>query len=383
MSLIDDMTKVLNQTGDKVIDQQGRLFSDQIKKYAQQYLAVMEAGQKTLKDFEVDLELQKNIQNYIKEANIQASYEWRTLIQNRHLMERKDFWREMVTASLKFQNQLNELLNQKVELVYVFNDEKTNPILYTIDQRTLTSALYYQSNGGDKIRGRFRQDMNNFKSCLNNLTKYQLYEDFNLNYFNYTYKQIIWRFNYGHSRGSNLIMWLNPIYRGPNNQITKWLKASVGQQGDIKEAYASILLDRKINSVKLFDDEKLDNNVHSFMEELAKVDDESGLLKGDVTVGQIEYAIKGVKASTLGLSQIINVAKTILEKTFYVKEDLEQQKKDFHEKAHARNKIKSFAVSQQKALEKEIQRDLKIEVKNQIGMNILVRYQPSDYSWFE
>lgn len=379
--LIDNMTKVLNQAGDKVIDQQGRLFSDQIKKYAQQYLAVMEAGQQTLKDFEVDLELQKNIQNYIKEANIQASYEWRTLIQNRHLMERKDFWREMVTASLKFQSQLNELLDQKVELVYVFNDRRNNPILYTIDQRTLTSVLSYQSNRG-KIKGRFTQS-SKFKACLNNLTRYQLYENFNLNYFNYTYKQVIWRFNYGHSKGSDLIMWLNPIYRGPDGRTTKWLKASVGQQGDIKEAYASILLDRRINSVKLFDDEKLDNNVHSFMEELAKVDDESGLLSGDVTVGQIEYAIKGVKASTLGLAQIIDVAKKILEKTSYIKEDLEQQKREFHEKANTRNKIESFAISQQTDLEKQIQKDLRIEVKNQIGMNILVRYQPSDYSWFE
>jgi len=48
-------------------------------------------------------------------------------------MIRKDYWREMVTASLRFQSQLNELLDQKVELVYVYQDEKNNPILYTLD----------------------------------------------------------------------------------------------------------------------------------------------------------------------------------------------------------------------------------------------------------
>jgi len=100
-------------------------------------------------------------------------------------------------------------------------------------------------------------------------------------------------------------MWLNPNF---GMHGTKWLKAMVNKQGDIKEAYASVILDRKINSNKLFNDEKLDNNVHSFMEEVAKVDSESGLLKGDVTVGQIEYAIKGVKASTLGLTQVIQIA---------------------------------------------------------------------------
>jgi len=44
------------------------------------------------------------------------------------------------------------------------------------------------------------------------------------------------------------------------------------------------------------------------MLEVAKVDDESGLLKGDVTVNQIEYAIKGVSASTLGIKQIKKLA---------------------------------------------------------------------------
>ena len=60
-------------------------------------------------------------------------------------------------------------------------------------------------------------------------------------------------------------MWLNPSYTGFNGKV-KWLKASVNKRGDIKEAYASVILDRQINSIKLFNDEKLDNNVHSFME---------------------------------------------------------------------------------------------------------------------
>jgi len=54
-------------------------------------------------------------------------------------------------------------------------------------------------------------------------------------------------------------MWLNPHF---GKHGTKWLKAMVNKQGDIKEAYASVLLDRTINSTKLFNDEKLDNNVH-------------------------------------------------------------------------------------------------------------------------
>lgn len=380
MNSIDNMTKIVEQTGYKVIDQQGKNFSNKIKQYAQEYLSIIERNQKELEELNKILQHEKEVVQSIKQADTNAPYKWRILSQNRHLMTKKDHWREMVTASLKFQNQINELLNQKVELVYVYQDEKDNPVLYTLDQSSLSSALYYQNNKG-KIAGRFKQDRNNFLSYLTNLTKYQLYENFNLDYFNYTYKQVIWRFNYGHQKNTDLIMWLNPSYTGFNGKV-KWLKASVNKRGDIKEAYASVILDRQINSIKLFNDEKLDNNVHSFMEQVAKVDNESGLLKGDVTVGQIEYAIKGASASTLGLKQIIEVAQTILNKTNYLKSDLKNQKEEFHKKAVTRNHIENLAKKEQEKWQKELQKELNIEIKNEIGMNILIQYQPSDFSWF-
>lgn len=380
MNSIDNMTKIVEQTGYKIIDQQGKIFSNKIKQYAQEYLNIIKRNQEELKELNKILQHEKEVVQSIKQANTNAPYEWRILSQNRHLMAKKDHWREMVTASLKFQNQINELLNQKVELVYVYQDEKNNPVLYTLDQSSLSSALYYQNNKG-KIAGRFKQDRNNFLSYLTNLTKYQLYENFNLDYFNYTYKQVIWRFNYGHQKNTDLIMWLNPFYTGLNGKV-KWLKASVNKRGDIKEAYASVILDRQINSIKLFNDEKLDNNVHFFMEQVAKVDNESGLLKGDVTVGQIEYAIKGASASTLGLKQIIEVAQTILNKINYLKSDLKNQKEEFHKKAVTRNHIENLAKKEQEKWQKELQKELNIEIKNEIGMNILIQYQPSDFSWF-
>ena len=61
-------------------------------------------------------------------------------------MLKRDHYREMVTASLIFQSQLNELLNQKVELVYVYQDEKNNPTLYTIDPASLFPILTYKKN---------------------------------------------------------------------------------------------------------------------------------------------------------------------------------------------------------------------------------------------
>lgn len=371
---LNDLIKIIENAGDQVIDEQGLLFSEQIKQYAQNFLNIILNDQKELKRLKESLEHQKKIVQSIQRGNTNSSYDWRTQIQNRHWMTQKDYYREMITAALTFQNQLNELLDQKVELVYVYQDENNNPALYTIDETSLSSALTYQSNKG-KITGRFRENQHNFLSYLTNLTKYELSENFNLDYFNYTYKQVIWRFNYGHKKKTQLIMWLNPEFV---NHGTKWLKAKVGTQGDIKEAYASVILDPSINSIKNFNDRKLDNNVHNFMQQLEKVDSESGLLKGDVTVGQVEYAIKGVAASTLGLQQIIQVAESIIGKTHYLKKDLEKQKEQFHKKAGTRNHIQKMGIKTMNRWQQQFGKT--IEKKNSVGMEILIRYEPSDIS---
>ena len=372
--VVDKIVKIIEQPGDKIIEQQGKKFSNEIKKQAQEFLRILRKNQRQLERIEHNLQHQRSIVRAIQRGEINASYEWRTEIHNRHLMTKQDHYREVVTAGLKFQSQLNKRLNQKVELVYVYQDEENNPTLYTLDEEALSSALYYQKNPKKYLVGRFNETQK-FKSYLTNLTKYQLYEKFNLNYFNFTYKQVIWRFNYGHKKKSDLIMWLNPHF---GKHGTKWLKAMVNKQGDIKEAYASVLLDRTINSTKLFNDEKLDNNVHQFMLEVAKVDDESGLLKGDVTVNQIEYAIKGVSASTLGIKQIKKLAQTIIGAESYTKQKLQEQKQAFHQEARSRNHVKNMALQTFQKWNRELGKA--IEAKNKIDMNILIRYQPAELS---
>ena len=110
------------------------------------------------------------------------------------------------------------------------------------------------------------------------------------------------------------------------------------------------------------------------MEEIAKVDNESGLLKGDVTVGRIQYAVKGIKAQTLGLQQIINVAQQIMNQANYAKENLQQVKEDFHKKANSRNHIQK--------MEKDVLNgwldDLgkQIQKRNAVSMDTLIKFQP-------
>ena len=363
--------KEIEKFSEETIKQQIQLFNKQIKKYAQDFLNVIKKDNEILKEYTQLLKREKLTINQIQKANLQSTYEWRTLIENRKYMSKKDYYREMTSAALLFQNQINQLLDQTVQLVYVYQNNEGDPVLYTLNQKSLQAVLSYERNK-TKILGRFREN-EKFKSYLKEHTKMDLSDNFNIDYFNYTYKQVIWRFNYGHQKKSDLIMWLNP------SSGTKWLTARVDKTGDIKEAYASVVLDRKINEKKTFNDQKLDNNVHSFMEQIAKVDNESGLLKGDVTIGRIQYAIKGVKAQTLGVQQIINLAQQIINKTTYTKQDLEKVKEDFHKKAKTRNHIEKAICSQ---LNQKWQKDIQkiIQEKNNVNMKILIKYNPKDLS---
>lgn len=372
MSALNEIEKIIEQPGQKVIKQEIEQFNSQIKKYAQQFLKVITRDKENLQNYNKILQHEKMTIKQIKQASINSTYEWRTQIENRHMMLKIDYYREMVAATLKFQNQLNTLLNQVVELVYVYQDNKNNPVLYTLDQSKLQAALSYERNK-EKVYGRFRENQNNFKSYLTELTKYELYEKFNLKFFNYTYKQVLWRYDYGFKRNKSihLILWLNPESAG-----TKWLKAKVTNTGDLKEAYASVILDRKINERKLFNSSKLDNNVHSYMEEVQKVDSESGLLQGDVAINKIHYAIKGIKAQTIGISQVIELANKIMGAEKYTRKDLQLQKQQFHKKAQTRNHIQKMMNSQLKGWQKDLAKI--IEAKNSKDMNFLIQFQPND-----
>lgn len=368
---IDQIVQQIEKPGREIIEKQAEVFSKQIKKYAYNYLEIIKRNQKQLQNIKNNLNNEKESILKIQTGDTNQSYQYRALIQERKVLTKKDCLKQMIEASLKFQNQLNQLLDQKVQLVYVYQDENNNPTLFTINEQELIQGLTYEQNKG-KIVGRFRENAI-FNQYLKNLTQYDLYEKFNLDYFNFTYKQVIWRFNYGKKKKSDLIMWLNPMF---GNSKTKWLKAAVNKQGDIKQAYASVILDRKINSKKLFNDSKLDNNIHSFMEEVAKVDNQSGLLKGDVTVGKIEYAIKGISAQTLGMQQIIDLAKKIANIEKYTKQNLEEQKKAFHEKAQTRNHIQSMGAATLNKWQKDLGKS--IEKINSVNMSVLIKFQPAE-----
>ena len=127
-SLTDSMVKQTEQPGEQVIKQRIEDFNSKIKNYAQKYLNVIERDNKALEEYSNTLKREKMTVAQIKEANLESSYEWRTQIENRHMMLKKDYYREMVTATLIFQSELNELLGQTVVYKQLFHMKGTKKL---------------------------------------------------------------------------------------------------------------------------------------------------------------------------------------------------------------------------------------------------------------
>lgn len=360
--MINELVDIIEKPGKEFIDQQYKQFSQQLKRKAEEYFNYYNQVNQQLKRIKQILIKEENALQGVAKSDISAASQYRKAIQERRLQQ-KDYRQELVTKSLQFQNFLNELLEQQVVLLYVYEDEEGNPSLTTINSNDLPNILHYESSHG-KVTGRFREYYNNFTQHLQKLKDVELSDDFNLEAFNYTYKEVIWRYNYSKSK---LVLWL----LDPGNENSRWGKAKVAAAGDIKEAYASVILNRSINSVNTFNADFLDINVGSFMKEVAKVDSESGLLKGDVVIGNVHYAVKGSDAATLGLHQIFSLAQEITKKDTYSIQDLQNKKQEFHQKAKTRNRIETLVAKKGNEMLGNLA-DQIIKL-NQMDMNSLIK----------
>ena len=375
--MLNYMDDTLKQATIESIDLTAQQFSNRVKAAAKDFLNKVQSGLSELDTLNQLLERQDILIKKIQKGQDlpASSIEYAEVTKERQKYGiKKDYYKKVITAVLDFQEILNEVLKQKVELIYVYVDDDNNPQVYNIPEKDLIPALSYDRDG-QYVKGRFKEKyVSAFKALLRRTDLIQqadLPKNFNLTYFNYTFKEVLYRYNKGKKGDEqSLILWLNPYF---SSYRSKWLKALVSNTGDIKQAYASIFLNKEINSIKLFNDQKLDNNVHSFMEEVAKVDDNSGLLAGDVTVGNIEYAIKGVKASTLGMAQVVQLAKKIIngpEAKLYTKEDLLKQKSIYQATARTRNTIEEIGLKKITSWKKTLAKQ--IESKNTQEMKVLV-----------
>lgn len=294
---------------------------DQAKAAAREYLQLVENLQQEVDKFENLLDTQEKIRHGEKQ-NVSTKTE--EYIENRKEIRRflnSNIPEQLYSATFEFQQIVNNLLEQYVEVVFVYT-QKGVPDLYTINEKEILKYDYSRSN---ELTARYYVSNRNYASALTKLEMSDL-DSAGLSGLRTTYQESVSRYN---RSKVHRVMWLN---RTPP---PKWLIMKISAVGDINEAYAAVIL---THQERQFLDANIENNIDTFMMEyVGKVDNISGLLQGDVEVGNIEYAIKSSKASTLSLKQVIALASRMANEKDFSIDDLKDFQRELKERGVIRN----------------------------------------------
>lgn len=224
---------------------------------------------------------------------------------------------------IDFQDKLNKLLNQKVQMLYVYEGSDGTPFIYEVSEEDLLQTLKYDyTRTAMTARINFTQDR---LQAMKEITQKSNYK--NIGNIQNTYKEIMARYRRAKTAKNNYI-----YYEHPPGQ---YHKLTISTEGDVNEAYAAIVLNRQIE--EKFNTTDVEKNISEFAPYIVDVDNISGLLQGDITDGDVEYAIKSAQAGMLGVSQMINMAKRILNNTKFNKQTLKNEKAKLAAKGKTRN----------------------------------------------
>ena len=123
---------------------------------------------------------------------------------------------------------------------------------------------------------------------------------------------------------------------------------NISAEGDIHEAYSAFIILNK--ATPNFKSSKIEDLVYQFLigdglvTGVKAVDSASGMLQGDVSKNNIEYAIKSLDASILSLQQIDKLAQEIVKsKGEFDINKLRAKKEELRKKGRTRNKIRSVS----------------------------------------
>ena len=349
---IDDTTlneifNAIEEVGEKEI--KGILKSDslQIHKIAANFLQVALEVQNKINEIENMMYAQKKLRKQIMNelgvtGKFLSQYETDAYRANRERLNEDLKGMEvekLYEASFKFHEEINKILGQKVVTIIELPGENGEPLLFplTKDQIFDNNILSYeQTSKTARLAARFRTSAEQMrKAGIESLSKDQIgNNNLNVEGLNQTYKTVLHRYD----KYDRLVLWLYP------NSVWNWMRVSA--RGDIAEAYAAFFL---IQTEYNFADEE-NKNINVFMRQgVANVDNISGLLQGDIQSvdGSIQYAIKSLDASYMSITQMITLAKNILQKQDYSVEDLKKYKAKLAEKkSRIRNEVKSSLTHQ-------------------------------------
>lgn len=336
-STLDAVDKALLDSIDKPVSDaiKGNLIA--LRAAAAHYVSTVEVLQAKVTEFENLLRHQQSL----RRANKSGFNDMDEYIRGRDQVRaflNSDIPKRLYEENMNFQQVLNNFLGQKVSMVFVFENSDGEPELYEI---TSEDVLKYDYSSSNKLVARYRGDADALNHAMKRL---QLSAEWNFNLagLKSTYAETLYRYRCSRQVNKRIVLWQNPY--------NEWHAMKVSAEGDINEAYASIvILNRKEPSFN----NNMEINIEQFLNEVAQVDNISGLLQGDVTNGNIEYGIKSAGASTLSLKQIIKIAYQIVNDENFSQEKLEKIKAEFAAKGRTRNKeMKSLDKSVREAITK-------------------------------
>lgn len=292
------------------------------------------------------------------------------------LLKRTGLIKEFYKYMMKFHSKINLVLEQEIEMVFVFYN-KGNPIILSQDGVKFIEPQLRE--GVLNLRYRLTQ-----KSVDLNSTKI-LFKADEIADLTTAYKETRWRFNYIKEKTKHKVKNNKTkeqtfdrlyivMYELPDNV---WHGVSVSSLGDINEAYATFAL-HHLNS--LFEGIGLEQKVEKFLlgvpniniQGVFGVDSESGLLAGDTysinKEGQrIAETIKSDRASVMSIDQVLKLAQIIVGKNgTFGKQDLQS--------------IQSFLHGKTPPVRNQIINDLKGYVLQHVNENVLYDIQGTIHS---
>lgn len=319
--------------------------AQEIYEIANQYVSFIKSVQTEVRYFEHILKKQKDIRKQVKgDKNIYNEID--EYIKNKEIINNfltGELPQKIYSMTFRFQEKINLFLGQEIRMIFVYKGAD-GPELYRIT--------------GDQLLPGYNKNKLSMRYTLNSLSKVKIdLDDLDSCFVNgvkNTYIEVLYRWDITRSHHNNVILW----------QIPKgdWYLMRISSEGDINEAYATIIIQNQ--QPPTFQND-MEQNVKDFLSYVGKVDSTSGLLEGDTSKNGIEFGIKSQGASALGLKQVYDTAVAIQKVTSpnQIKELLKQKQLEFRRRGRTRNKAYHMANMEfeeiLKSLEKEGKKFLK------------------------
>lgn len=297
-----------------------------------------------INEFKALLKRQKEIRNANKDSKkyeeISAYIQGR---QQQSLFLKGDIPKRYYAAAMKFQAIINKFIGQTVSTIYVYEN---NGIAELYEVKSNDVLKFDVASRGYNFIARYNLNLNELQSAL---SKVSFNEPFNFNFegLQGAYKETLFRYRISKKHKNKIVLWQNPQ--------TVWHHAFISSEGDINETYAVIVLQN--NRTPDFNNGDIELNVEEFVTATFNVTNESGMLSGDTTINNIEYAIKSANASTLGISQLKKLANDIIKDAYFDKQKMLDLKAKLKKQARTRN-------TANKVLKDEVERAILAEIQS-------------------